>query len=306
MLLSIVIPSYACGDSLPELTKRLVITLQEITAEFEILLINDSSPDNDWEIIYKLAQKNNKIKGINLSRNFGQHYAITAGLQHAKGKWVVVMDGDLQDQPEEISKLYKEALKGFDIVYAKRAHREDAFLKKLSSKVFYKTLSYLTDTKQDNSIGNFGIYHRKVIQAILKMNDSIKYFPTMSQWVGFKKTAINVNHSSREFGKSSYNIKSLLKLAFNNMVTFSNKPLKVMVNFGFSIVLITLIIGIVFLVKYFTGNIEVIGYTSLILSIWFLSGVIMMMLGVLGIYLGKVFDQVKDRPSYIISNKINL
>ena len=306
MHISVIIPSYACSQSISELTKRLLLTLKNITNDYEIIFVNDASPENDWEIIKAIAQKEQKVKGINLSRNFGQHYAITAGLKNAKGQWVIVMDGDLQDQPEEIAKLYQKAIEGYDIVYAKRHQREDTFFKKLSSKIFYKTLSYLTDTKQDSTIGNFGIYNKKVVNAILKMNDSIKYFPTMSQWVGFNKTAINVTHASRDLGKSSYNLKSLLSLAFNNMITFSNKPLKLMVNFGFFIVLMTLVFGGAFLVKYLTGSIAVIGYTSLILSIWFLSGIIMMMLGVLGIYLGKVFEQVKGRPNYLITEKVNL
>lgn len=306
MYLSVIIPSYSCSKSLSELTERLINTLEKITNEYEIIFVNDASPENDWEIICDIAKKEKSVKGINLSRNFGQHYAITAGLQNASGEWIVVMDGDLQDQPEEILALHQKAIEGFNIVYARRHQRKDTFYKKISSKIFYKVLSYLTETEQDSTIGNFGIYQKKVINAILKMNDSIKYFPTMTQWVGFNKTAINITHSSRKIGSSSYNFKTLLSLALNNMITFSNKPLKVMINFGFFIVLITLIFGIGFLIKYFTGNIVVIGYTSLILSIWFLSGVIMMMLGVLGIYLGKTFNQVKNRPTYLISEKINL
>jgi len=306
MMFSVVIPIFSCSVNIEELISRLECSLQNLSEEYEILLINDASLESDWKIIKKFAIDNKKLKGINLSRNFGQHYAITAGLVNAQGEWIIVMDCDLQDQPEEIVKLYNKAKEGFDIVYAKRTIRKDSFIKRKSSVLFYAILSYLTDTKQDSSIANFGIYNKKVIEAILKMKDSIKYFPTMSQWVGFKKTSINVEHAKRNEGKSSYSIKKLLKLAFDNIITFSNKPLKLMVKLGFFIVFIVLLFGSYFAYLYIKGEIVVLGYASLILSIWFLSGIIMMMLGVLGIYLGKVFDQVKDRPTYIISEKINL
>ncbi len=241
-----------------------------------------------------------------MSRNFGQHYAITAGLEHAQGDWVIVMDCDLQDLPEEILKLYNKALEGYDIVFAQRENRQDSFFKKMSSKIFYSALSYLTDTKQDSSIANFGIYKKEVINAILSMNDYHKYFPTMAQWVGFSKTAIPVKHNRRENDRSSYNLKSLLTLAFNNIITFSNKPLKLVLGFGFAVVIISIIMAIFFFFKYINGEIKIIGYTSLIISIWFLSGIIIMILGVLGIYIGKIFDKIKDRPVYIIKEKINL
>ena len=306
MKFSVIIPTYKCSRSLNELTERLIATLEKLTNDFEIIYVNDASPENDWEIITELSKKDNKIKGINFSRNFGQHYAITAGLDNAKGDWVVVMDGDLQDLPEEIIKLYSKAQEGYDIVLAQRINRQDSFLKRLSSSIFYKVFSYLTDTKQDSSVANFGIYHRNVIDAILSMKDSMKYFPTMSQWVGFKKTLLPVLHSKRNEGKSAYNLKSLLNLALNNIISFSNKPLKLVVKFGFVIVTFSIILALYYLTKYLLGDIIIIGYSSLIISIWFLSGINIMILGIVGIYIGKIFEKVKDRPTYIIKQKTNL
>jgi len=303
---SIVIPLYSCSFTIKELTSRLENTLKKLSDNFEIIYVNDASPENDWEIVTQLANKYNFVKGINLSRNFGQHYAITAGLNYAKGKWVVVMDGDLQDQPEEIINLFNKTKEGFDIVFAQRKARQDSYFKKLGSNIFYKIFSYLTETEQDGSIANFGIYKKVVIVSILKMKDHIRYFPTMSQWVGFEKTAIPVEHGKRNEGNSSYSLSKLLSLAFNNMISFSNKPLKIMVKFGFLIVFISIIFALYFLIQYLKGEIEIIGYTSLIISVWFLSGIIIFILGVIGIYLGKTFDKVKNRPIYIVKEMINI
>ena len=305
MKLSIVIPVYKCSQSITDLSQRLTSTLSSISNDFEIILINDNSPEDDWGVISRLSEKNHKIKGINLSRNFGQHYAITAGLENATGEWIVVMDGDLQDQPEEIPNLLQKTKEGFDIVFARREERKDGFLKKISSKLFYNLFGYLTDSKQDAAIANFGIYHKKVIRAILDMKDHVRYFPTMVQWVGFKSTKIDVQHSSRADGESAYSWNSLIKLALNNIIAFSDKPLRITIRIGFFISLTAFMLGIYYLYKFLMGEIVVIGYASLVISIWFLSGLIILILGVIGVYLGKTFDKVKDRPTFIVSEKIN-
>ena len=305
MIFSVVVPLYKCSKSVTELTERLVKVLEKLSPDFEIIYVNDASPENDWEVVSAIAKTDKRIKGINLSRNFGQHYAITAGLDYSTGNWVVVMDGDLQDRPEEIVNLYSKAQEGFDIVLAQRKTRQDSFIKKTGSYLFYKIFGYLTDTVQDNTVANFGIYQKKVIGSILLMHDSIKYFPTMVQWVGFNKTYLPVVHSMRAEGGSAYNMRRLLSLAFDNIIAFSNKPLKLMVKFGFFIVAISIFIAIYYLAQYFTGNIEVVGFPSLIISIWFLSGINMMILGVVGIYVGKTFESTKNRPLYIVKDQIN-
>lgn len=299
--ISVVIPVYGCASALPELHRRLVSSLERITANFEIILVNDASPDDSWENIEKIADLDHRVTGLNLSRNFGQHYAITAGLDHSKGEWVVVMDCDLQDQPEEIEKLYKKAQEGFDIVLGRRTLRHDSFFKKLTSKVFYKVFSYLTETKQDGTVANFGIYHRKVIAALLSMRENLRFFPTMVQWVGFKSVAIDIEHSSRAEGKSSYSLKKLLQLAFNVMIAFSDKPLRLTVRAGFLISFFSFIYAIYIVIRALMGIRGIQGWSSLFVSIWFLSGLIIFVLGILGTYLGKAFDEVKKRPIYIVS-----
>jgi polyisoprenyl-phosphate glycosyltransferase len=303
---SIVVPLFRCSNAIAELSRRLIASLSTIDENFEIIYINDASPENDWAVLLEEAKKDSRIKGINLSRNFGQHYAITAGLQYATGEWIVVMDGDLQDQPEEIPALYKKALGNFDIVLARRIERQDSFLKRQSSKWFYKLLAYLTNTEQNAEIANFGIYNRKVVDAILSMNDKTRYFPTMVKWVGFKRTEITVNHAQRQDGKSGYSYKALINLALNTILSFSDKPLRLTVKLGVSISGLAFVLAAYTFLRALTGHITVSGYSSMIISIWFLSGIIITLIGMLGLYIGRIFEQVKDRPVFIVSQTVNL
>ena len=304
--ISIVVPVYYGDNTIEELVVRLQKVFFILKKDFEIILVEDFSPDQSWEKIQAICEVNNFVKGIKFSRNFGQHYAIAAGLKFANAEWTVVMDCDLQDIPEEIPKLYEKANEGYDIVFAQRTVRRDGYLKKIFSKLFYKVFSYLTDTSQDASIANFGIYNYKVINAINAMGDSIRYFPTMAQWVGFKSSKLEVAHGKREDGKSTYTYSKLFSLAFNNIIAFSDKPLRITVKFGFLISGVSGISGIFYLIKYFKGDIEVLGFTSLIIALFFLSGIIILVLGVIGVYLGKAFDKLKNRPTYIIEKNINI
>jgi len=303
--ISIVVPVYGCSNSLETLYKRLNKSLSTVTDSFEIIMINDASPDDAWGTIKELSKQNSRVIGINFSRNFGQHYAITAGLERAKGDWIVVMDCDLQDQPEEIAKLYNKAQEGYDIVFGQRKNRQDSFLKKLGSKLFYKLLSYLTNTKQDSSIANFGIYSKSSIDAVLSMGDKLKCFPVMIRWVGFKSSTVTIKHASREEGKSSYSLSSLISLSIDIMLSFSDKPLKLAVKSGFIISTLSFIISLVILIKALVTDYIVPGWASTIMSLWFLGGLIIMVLGIVGIYVGKTFNQVKDRPSYLIQETTN-
>ena len=300
--ISIVIPVYGCSESLSALYDRLKKTLLSITNNYEIIMINDASPDNPWDNIVNLSKKDNRVKGINFSKNFGQHYAITAGLNSATGDWIVVMDCDLQDKPEEIIKLYRKAQEGYDIVFGQRKMRQDSFLKRAGSKMFYALLSYLTRTYQDPSVANFGIYRKKTIDAVLSMNDKLKYFPVMIRWVGFKSCSIEIEHAARDRGESSYSLSALLSLSIDIMLSFSDKPLKLAVKLGFIISTISFIFSLIILFKALVLGYIVPGWASTMMSIWFLGGLIIMVLGIVGIYIGKTFNQTKDRPVYIIKD----
>jgi len=303
--ISIISPVFNTESSLQNLVERITLTVSPINENFEIILVDDRSPDSSWEVINALGQKHPFVKGLRLSRNFGQHAAIAAGLKMSLGEWVVVLDSDLQDLPEEIARLYSEAQKGYDIVLAKRASRTDSFYRKMGSRLFYLLLSRLSGLPSDSMVANFGIYNRKVIKNIIEMHEVPQYFPMMINWAGFKKNSIECEHGQRLKGKSGYNFKKLIRLALDITLSYSDKPLRYLVKLGFIISSATFVYGLVTFFRYLAGNITVIGYTSLILSIWFLGGIILFTLGVVGLYIGKIFEQVKGRPLFIISEQIN-
>ncbi|GHB37030.1 glycosyltransferase family 2 protein [Mongoliitalea lutea] len=304
--LSIVSPVYKAENIVSELVKRICEAIEPITSDYEIILVEDGSPDKSWEAIVYESSINSKIKGVSLSRNFGQHYAITAGLDHARGEWVVVMDCDLQDRPEEIHSLYEKTKEGFDVVLAQRIERQDSLVKKTSSKIFYQTLSYLTGEKQDPSVANFGIYHRRVIQAVQQLREPIRYFPTMVRWTGFKSAKLEVTHSERFSGSTSYNWNRLFRLALDIILANSDKPIRMIVKFGFFVTFISFFIGALVIYRYLMHQITVPGYTSLLVSIWFIGGMVLFVLGLIGLYIGKIFEGVKQRPIYIVGRTTNL
>jgi dolichol-phosphate mannosyltransferase len=305
MLLSIISPIYKGEKMLDELVSRIKKAVENITHDYEIVLVNDCSPDASWQHIKEICAVDPKIKGINLSRNFGQHYAITAGLKESTGEWVVVMDCDLQDCPEEVPRLYTKAQEGYDTVFAQRVERKDTVLKRFSSLLFNKVFAFLTDQEQDKTVGNFGIYHRPVIDGVLSMGDSIRWFPIMVKWVGFTIGYMPVHHAERAEGKSSYSFKRLLSVAFDNMIAFSNKPLRLMLNMGFAVVVLSIALAFFYFIRYLTGGIVVSGFATIIISMWMLGGIIIMLIGMTGIYIGKTYDKAKDRPLYIIREKLN-
>ena len=302
--ISIVSPVYKSEELLDQLVARISETVEKISTNYEILLVDDSSPDNSWNKINEICAKNKKVIGIQLSRNFGQHYAITAGLDHANGEWIVVMDCDLQDVPEEIINLYEETKKGYEIVLARRNDRKDKFSQKFFSFFFYKFLDYLTGIKHDEKVANFGIYHSKVIKAIISMRENVRYFPIMVKWVGFKVGYINVQHASRD-GETSYVLKKRINIALDVILSYSDKPLKIFVKLGMLISLISIIISMYYFIQWSLGHTIVLGYTSLIISIWFLAGMILAALGIIGLYVGKIFQDVKKRPIYVINEILN-
>lgn len=303
MHISVVSPVYRAENIISELVRRLLVELSKITNDFEIILVEDCGPDHSWLKVLEETKKDQRVKGIKLSRNFGQHHAITAGLDASSGDWIIVMDCDLQDRPEEVPHLYNEAQKGFDIVFARRAERQDRFIKTFTSKMFYKVFSYLSGIEQDGTIANFGIYSRKVINSINSMRESMRAFSPMARWVGFKKTAINVTHAERFEGNTSYNWNKLINLALDIAIAYSDKPLKLAIKLGFSISLFSLLYAIYNVFAYMTGIITVNGYASIIVSIWFLSGLIIFILGIVGLYIGKTFEGMKQRPLYLIDER---
>lgn len=301
--ISVVSPVYKCKTFLYELYFRLKESLEKITPDFEIILVNDDSPDGAWEVISELAQKDHRVKGVNLSRNFGQHYAITAGLEYCSGEMVVVMDCDLQDKPEEILKLYNKSKEGFEVVFGRRVNRQDSFIKKLYSWTFYKLFDYLTDNFSDNSVSNFGIYSRQVIQNYLKFTEKVRLFPLLIKWLGYKIGYVDIEHCKRPASKSSYSFMKLLSLAINVIITQTNKPLRISIKFGFLMSFLSMLYLIYLVIRKFSYDIPI-GWTSIICSIFLIGGLIFANLGLIGLYIGKMYDEIKNRPLYIVKEVI--
>lgn len=302
--ISVVIPVYGSDDVLLELHKRIVVTLEKLALAFEIIFVNDASPDNAWQVIKELAAHDKRVRGINLSRNFGQYPAITAGLSGSRGEWVVVMDCDLQDRPEEIEHMYQKAQEGFFVVAGSRQKRHDSFVRSFVSRMFYATLSYLTGRHQDRTEANFGIYHRKVIDAILSLPEHMRYFSVMRRWVGFRTASVPVEHGARKGGKSGYSLRKLLSLATDIILAYSDKPLRLIIKFG---LLVTFVAGVycaMVLSQGFFGAGTVGQFEILIGSLWLIFGLLVVMLGLIALYLGKTFDEAKKRPIYIVQEEV--
>jgi len=304
-MFSIVSPVYKAEKIVPELVRRIQESTNKISDDYEIILVCDGSPDNSWSAIKEECQKDKRVKGINLSRNFGQHYAITAGMQYVRGEWIILMDCDLQDRPEEIPNLYSKALEGYDIVQARRMHRPDSLFKRASSRCFHIVFDWLSGMKTDPLIGNLGIYSRKVIDSFNSMPETSRSFGTLLSYVGFKRATIDSEHDIRFEGKSSYTLFKSLKLTFDVIISNSNKPLRIITEFGFVFAFISFLLAIYNLIARLIGIITLQGFTTTVFSIWFVGGVVLMVLGVVGLYVGKIFDQVKERPLYIVSECLN-
>jgi len=298
--ISVVIPVYKAEACLPELYRRLKTSLEQISADFECLMIEDCGGDGSWQLIKQLAKEDPRIKGIQFSRNFGQHHGITAGLDHCTGDWVVIMDCDLQDAPEEIPRLYAKAQEGFEIVLAKRTCRKDSPRKKFSSVLFYRLFNYLTGMNYDASVGNFRIMSAKVVENCRRMRESLRFLPGMVEWLGFPATCIEVEHNSRYAGKSTYTLAKLIRLASDTIIAYSDKPLRISIKLGFGIASLSFVAGVALLIYASFYNIPIMGWSSLIISLYFLGGIIIANLGIIGIYLGKTFDETKRRPLYVI------
>jgi glycosyltransferase involved in cell wall biosynthesis len=297
--LSVVTPVYRAEDCLEELYRRLVAALSGITRDFEIIMVEDCGGDRSWEIIRELARRDPRVKGIQFSRNFGQHYGITAGLDNCNGDWVVVMDCDLQDRPEDIPLLYAKAREGYDMVHARRDRRQDALVKRWGSNLYFKLLEYFADVAYETP-GNFRILSRKVVENFRRLREQLRYSTGLLHWLGFPTAYVEVQQAERYAGKSTYTLAKLWKLAFDIMIAFSDKPLRLSVRLGFIIAFLAFCYGVYILVHALLYGSAITGWASLIVSIYFIGGIIIAILGVIGIYLGKTFDESKKRPLYIV------
>ena len=306
-LISIVTPAYRCSTCIPELYRRVRVAIDIMPGtDFELILVNDASPDADWEKIAEIALGDPRVKGINLSRNFGQHHAIAAGIDHCSGDWVVVMDCDLQDRPEEIPRLYQKATKeGFDVIFGQRISRQDPVMKVFLSRCFYLFINSLSSIHIDPTISNFSIASSQVINSYRRLRETSRSYGLGILWCGYKIGYVPVEHGSRFSGRSSYSLGRSLHLALEAITSLSNKPLRLAINVGFGMSFTAFLYGLYLIFHYLFHAVPVAGWTSIIVSLYFLSGIILAFLGILGLYLGKVFDEVKGRPIYIVRKTLN-
>jgi len=305
-LISVVIPVYGCAECLILLYQRLEATIKTITEYFEIVLINDSSPDGSWSVITDLCKKDKRVKGINLSKNFGQHHAITAGMDFAKGKWIVVMDCDLQDQPEEIVNLYNKALEGYEIVYGISEFRSKKnFINQVFSKVYYNVYDILTKSKVKNTNLSFYIMSRKAKNALISLREHSRHTSALMRYIGFKIIGINVKHKEREIGKSSYSLIKKIKLAVVGIISYSSTLLRLSFYVGFFFSVISILYGSFVLFNKISHHYTLPGWASTTTLICFSTGLILSVLGIIGIYIEKIFLEVKGRPLYIVDDIID-
>ncbi len=306
---SVVIPMYYEEDVAQECYNRIVDILKKLeNYEYEIILVNDGSKDKTLEIIEKIAKEDKNVKIVSFSRNFGHQAAVTAGIKEVTGDAVVIIDADLQDPPELIPDMLKYWEEGNEVIYGKRKTRkgESAF-KLLTAKMFYKTLNALSDVEIPKDTGDFRLVDRKVIDIINSMPEHNKFLRGLFSWVGFKQMPYEYERQERFAGKTKYPLKKMLKLASDGIISFSSKPLKLVGGLGIITIIISIGILIYSLISYaFNLNQLTAGWTSLMVAITLFSGVQLLSIWIISEYIGRIYDETKQRPQYIISKKINI
>jgi len=304
--ISVVAPILNEETLISEFIKRVTAQLNRINPDYEIILIDDGSSDNSWSQIQIAAKEDKKIVGIKLSKNFGHHYAITAGLHHSKGEWVVVMDSDLQDRPEVIPELLDKAQEGFDVVFVSRQQRPESFAYKLGQRFFYASLRFLSGIDFDSKQANFSIINRRVVEAFKKFPENARFYGSTIKWLGFSRASINAAHGLRFSGRPSYTIKKRITLALDIILSFSDRPLRFAIGLGLLMSVVSVLFSLWIFIGAINWGFSVTGWPSLIVSIFFTGGVILIVLGIIGIYLGRIFREVKARPLYVVSESLNI
>ncbi|MEK7526499.1 MAG: glycosyltransferase family 2 protein [Patescibacteria group bacterium] len=299
---SVVIPTYNEEQNIPLLYQRLKNTLKKTVSSYEMIFVNDGSIDNSLERISILVKKDKNVKLISFSRNFGHMAAVSAGLAHAHGEKVVLMDADLQDPPEVIEKLYKKSLEGFDVVYGVKKNRKEGIIKKAMFNLFYKILNAVSAYKMPLNAGTFSLMDRKIVDILVSLPEKNKYLSGLRSWTGFSQTGVVYERQARNAGDAS-SLKKLTKLAMDGLISFSYIPLRMASILGFITASVALVaIFVVAALRIFWG-VGIIGWASTMSTILLVSGAQLITLGIIGEYLARIYDEVKNRPEYIIAQK---
>jgi len=302
--LSVVVPTYACATCLHALHERLTATLAAMGVAYELVFVDDRAADGSWDVLAQLASGDERIRALRLSRNFGQHVAITAGLAHARGAWVVVMDCDLQDPPEEIARLYAKAREGHDIVFARRTERPGSAARKLAGGLYFRLLNRVAGTSIDRTYGTFSIISRKVADAYLQFRDRDRHYLFILYWLGFNQATIDVPAERRHSGRSAYGLRALLRHAFDGLMFQTTAVLRWIAYAGFALAACGALLACVFVALNLSGS-STPGWTSLVTLLLLFSGFVIASSGVVGLYVGKIFEQVKQRPLYVVDEALD-
>ena len=302
-LLSIVAPAYNEAENIDEFYSRILESTKDLNLDIEIIYVNDGSLDKTIDVIYKQKENNDHITAIDLSRNFGKEIALTAGLDYSSGDAVVVIDTDLQDPPELIPKLVENWNDCYDVVNAKRIKREgESSLKKITSYIYYRVLFRLSDISIPKDIGDFRLLDRKALDALLKLREKHRYMKGLFVWVGFKQKEIEYEREARFKGKTKLNLLSLFNLAFDGLTSFSIMPLRLASIIGFLSAVTGFLYGATIVIKTIFFHEPVAGFTSLVVLITFFGGIQLLSIGIIGEYIGRIFNETKNRPLYIVKN----
>lgn len=306
-VISIVSPVYKAGNIIPELVRRIGEEVAAVDPGYEIILVEDGSPDHSWTAIEAACAVNKQVKGVKLSRNYGQHYAITAGIALAKGDYVVVMDCDLQDNPKYIRDMYALAQQGNDVVFTVKKKREHSSFKNITARLFFWVFNMLTENKKyaTGGVGAFSMLSRKAADAYNRISDYHRHYLMLVRLLGFQSAYLDIVHEKRFEGKSSYNLRKLINHAVDGITSQSVRLLKLSIGIGFFFVFLSLL-GVVYLVINYITRGALQGYTSLMVMLLLSTGLILMSIGIMGIYIGKIFEQVKNRPLYLVDKTINM
>jgi glycosyltransferase involved in cell wall biosynthesis len=303
---SIVGPVYNEEALLEEFCRRMIEVLEVLGEPFELVLINDGSRDRSPEILRRLHAQDQRVKVLNFSRNFGLQAALTAGLDYARGQAIIVMDTDLQDPPEVVPQLIERWRNGYQLVYAQRAERAgETWFKKLTASAFYRLITRITSVQIPVDTGEFRLLDRKVVDAIKSMREYNRFMRGLSVWVGYKQTGITYERNARTAGETKFSLGNMIRLALDGITSFSYLPLQLATYFGFIVALFSLLALVAVVILRLSGNQDAFyGQASTLGSVLFLGGVQLIFLGIIGEYLGRIYDEVKRRPLYIVAEEI--
>ncbi|MEE0910363.1 MAG: glycosyltransferase [Bacteroidales bacterium] len=304
MDLSVIIPSYNEERNVGIMHERLTKTLSEITDSYEMIFVNDCSKDQTLLRIKELAEKDSHVKYLSFSRNFGHQIAVSAGLDFCTGEAVVIIDGDLQDPPELICKMYERYKEGYKVVYAKRKTREgETWFKKATAKIFYRLLASMTSIDIPVDVGDFRLIDRVIVEHLRNMPEKSKYIRGQIAWIGYKQTFVEYHRDARLYGTTNYPLKKMLRFALDGITAFSDKPLKIASGLGIFSAIVSLLALVYALVSHFCFHATITGWTSLILSVLFIGGVQLITIGIIGEYIARINNDVRNRPLYILDEK---